>query len=211
MYVPRTEIDFNYPYDLVTAMFVRLSRASCLELVSIFVGAPMKTYMLLTSSGPVVILTSHEFIQDAALIKKLAGKGWEKFIAFEIPNSLAEERYGGHFGVTRGDVRETDDLRVLELHPSFELVQFQGTQEAGSTDIPRTNKLIPGGGKHANGIVSLCRVLPRGCFLATRRPTHDWQPDLSRILKRKSAAWQFSWQLRVLRKEKIGKAAFIRT
>lgn len=74
----------------------------------------MKAYMLMTGSGPIVVLTSHASILDAALIEKLADKGIKKFIAYEIPTVLAERRYGTHFSVVRGDLRETDDLRVLD-------------------------------------------------------------------------------------------------
>jgi hypothetical protein len=71
----------------------------------------MKAYMLMTKSGPIVVLTSHASILDAFLLEKLADKGIEKFIAYEVPIGLAEQRYGAHFTVVRGDLRETDDLR----------------------------------------------------------------------------------------------------
>ena len=88
--------------------------------------ALMKTYMLITGSGPIVVLTSHDSILDAALIEKLAGKGIKKFIAYEIPIDLAKQRYGAHFSLVQGDVRETDDLRVLDYDGSraFKLFRF---------------------------------------------------------------------------------------
>jgi hypothetical protein len=73
----------------------------------------MKTYMIMTHTGPVVILTSHPSL-DEALAEKLAGKGIDKFLACEIPTDLAEKRYGTHFAVVKGDLRETDDLRVVD-------------------------------------------------------------------------------------------------
>ena len=86
----------------------------------------MKSYMLMTASGPLVILTSHASILDDSLIKKLAEKGIEKFLANEIPIGLAEKRYGTHFSVVRGDLRETDDLRVLDEDGdrAFKLYRF---------------------------------------------------------------------------------------
>ncbi len=86
----------------------------------------MKAYMLMTASGPIVILTSHASILDDTLIKKLAQKGIEKFVAYEIPIGLAEKRYGTHFSVVRGDLRETDDLRVLDEDGdrAFKLFRF---------------------------------------------------------------------------------------
>ena len=74
----------------------------------------MKAFMLMTGSGPIVVLTSQASILDNVTVEKLAEKGINKFIAYEIPIALAEQRYGTHFFVVKGDLRETDDLRVLD-------------------------------------------------------------------------------------------------
>lgn len=74
----------------------------------------MKAYMVITDSEPIVILTSHGSILDADVVEKLAEKGVKKFITYDIPIGLAEQRYGNHFLVVKGDLRETDDLRVLD-------------------------------------------------------------------------------------------------
>ncbi len=86
----------------------------------------MKTYMLITGSGAIVVLTSHDSILDATLTEKLASKGIDKFMAYEIPIGLAERRYGAHFALVQGDVRETDDLRILDYNGSraFNLFRF---------------------------------------------------------------------------------------
>ena len=86
----------------------------------------MKAYMLITGSGPIVILTSHDSVLDSALVRKLAGKGIDKFIGYEIPIGLARERYGAHFALVQGDLRESDDLRVLDYDGSraFKLFRF---------------------------------------------------------------------------------------
>jgi len=86
----------------------------------------MKAYMLITGSGPIVILTSHDSVLDGTLVRKLAGKGIEKFIGYEIPIGLARERYGAHFALVQGDLRESDDLRVLDYDGSraFKLFRF---------------------------------------------------------------------------------------
>ncbi|MAF50404.1 MAG: hypothetical protein QF393_10955 [Rhodospirillales bacterium] len=76
----------------------------------------MKAMMLLTGNGALVILTSYEKVTTPSLLEKLAAKGIEKFIAYEIPLELAKQRYGGHFGTVMGDVHETDDLRVLDFN-----------------------------------------------------------------------------------------------
>jgi hypothetical protein len=86
----------------------------------------MKVFMLLTSGGPVVIVTSCDLSTDPALIKELATKGIEKFIAYEIPVELAKERYGGHFAASAGDIHEPDVLHMLDFngHRAYTLFKF---------------------------------------------------------------------------------------
>jgi hypothetical protein len=86
----------------------------------------MKSYLLMTGSGPIVVLTRHASVLDGAVVAMLAEKGIDKFIAYEIPIALAEQRYGMHFSVVRGDLRETDDLRVLDEggEHAFKLFRF---------------------------------------------------------------------------------------
>ena len=76
----------------------------------------MKAIMLITGSGPLVILTSHDSVTNPALLEKLRAKGIERFFAHEIPLDLARERYGGHFITVLNDLHETDDLRVLDYN-----------------------------------------------------------------------------------------------
>jgi hypothetical protein len=76
----------------------------------------MKTAMLFTGSGPIVILTSHDSFTAPALLKKLGAKGIERFVAYEIPLDLAKARYGGHFITVVNDLHESDDLRVLDYN-----------------------------------------------------------------------------------------------
>src|SRR5260370_41504735 len=69
---------------------------------------PMKSHLLLTASGPLLILTSHECLRDPNLLEKLKHKGIGKFVAFEVPVSLARERYGGHFVAGESGLHQTD-------------------------------------------------------------------------------------------------------
>ncbi len=85
----------------------------------------MKAYMLMTAPGPIVILTSYASILDDALIKKLAERNIEKFVAYEIPIGLAEQRYGAQFSTVRGDLRGTDDFCVLDEDPYRALKLFR--------------------------------------------------------------------------------------
>jgi hypothetical protein len=76
----------------------------------------MKAIMLITGSGPIVILTSYDTVTDPALLAKLKAKGIERFLAYDLPLDLAKERYGGHFQTVLSDLHETDDLRVLDYN-----------------------------------------------------------------------------------------------
>ena len=76
----------------------------------------MKVAVLIAGSGPLVIVTSHASFTDPALIEKLRAKGIEKFITYEMPLALAQERCGGHFQVATQDLHESDDLRVLDFN-----------------------------------------------------------------------------------------------
>jgi hypothetical protein len=76
----------------------------------------MKTLMLFTGSGPIVVLTSHSSATDPVLLDKLRAKGIERFLAYELPLDLAQKRYGGHFTTVVNDLHETDDLRVLDYN-----------------------------------------------------------------------------------------------
>ena len=75
----------------------------------------MKAGMLFTAGGPLVILTSHNSLTDARLVRKLRAKGIEKFIVYELPISEVQKKYGGHFKLVMQDLHETDDLRVLDI------------------------------------------------------------------------------------------------
>jgi hypothetical protein len=92
----------------------------------------MKSFLLMTGSGPLLILTSHDSIVEENLLEKLAVKGIDKFIAFEVPCDLATERYGGHYSVVANDLHESDDLRVLDYNGDrvFRLFQFGELGEA---------------------------------------------------------------------------------
>ena len=86
----------------------------------------MKTFLLMTGSSPLMILTSHSDIENSILLDKLLSKGIDKFISFEVPYDLAKQRYAGHFNVVANDLHETDDLRVLDYNGSraFGLFNF---------------------------------------------------------------------------------------
>jgi hypothetical protein len=86
----------------------------------------MKAIMLLTGDGALVVLTSYGSPTEASLLRKLEAKGIDKFIAYEMPLDLVKQRYGQHFAVVAHDLREADDLRVLDYSGgrAFKLFRF---------------------------------------------------------------------------------------
>ncbi len=76
----------------------------------------MKAGIIFTGTGPILILTTYESFTEPDLVAKLATKGIRKYIASEVPLESAKAKYGNHFGVVMGDLRQTDDLRVLDYN-----------------------------------------------------------------------------------------------
>ena len=76
----------------------------------------MKAGIIFTGTGPILILTSYESFTDPKFVEKLATKGIKKFIARELPVEKVKEKYGLQFNIILGDLKQTDDLRVLDYN-----------------------------------------------------------------------------------------------
>lgn len=74
----------------------------------------MKAGIFFTGTGPVLLLTTYGELDDQALAAKLAQKGIKRYIAYEVPEELVREKYGMHFKVIMGDLKQSDDLRILD-------------------------------------------------------------------------------------------------
>ena len=74
----------------------------------------MKAGIFFTGTGPILILTTYSSLDDPKLVDKLTQKGIKKYIAYEVSEELVKERYGKHFNVIMGDLKQSDDLRVLD-------------------------------------------------------------------------------------------------
>jgi hypothetical protein len=87
----------------------------------------MKAGLILSGNGALVYLTSHPKFMDDNIIKKFETKGITKFIAYELQPEQAKDRYGGHFDIVMQDLRETDDLRVLDYEGcrAFKMFTFK--------------------------------------------------------------------------------------
>jgi len=91
----------------------------------------MKSLMLITGSGPMLVLSSHDTPDDEVFLAKLKAKGVQKFLAYELPLDEVKTLYGGHFQTVVNDLHESDDLRVLDMngHRVFELFRLDGLGE----------------------------------------------------------------------------------
>jgi hypothetical protein len=74
----------------------------------------MKAGIFFTGTGPILVLTTYDALDDARLIEKLLAKGIKKFIAYEVSEENVKEKYGMHYKVILGDLHQTNDLRVLD-------------------------------------------------------------------------------------------------
>ncbi len=74
----------------------------------------MKAGVVFTGTGPILILTACESLDDPRVLKRLTTKGIKKFISYELPTDLVKKMYGTQFSIVMGDLNQTDELRVLD-------------------------------------------------------------------------------------------------
>ncbi len=74
----------------------------------------MKAALIFTGSGPIVVLTTHESLTDPDLVARLAAKGIRKFLAYEVPAEMVQARYKAHYDHVLEDIKQEDDLRVVD-------------------------------------------------------------------------------------------------
>jgi len=75
----------------------------------------MKGILVLSGSGPLLILSSYPTIDDPLLIAKLRAKGLAKFLAWEVPVDHLRELYGYTFRDIVEELETRDDIRVLDF------------------------------------------------------------------------------------------------
>ena len=92
----------------------------------------MKAGIIFTGTGPILVLTTYESFMDGKFTEKLGSKGIKKFIAYEVSLDLVKEKYGQQFDVIMKDVKQTDDLRVLDFngHKVFYNFSFSNLGES---------------------------------------------------------------------------------
>ena len=76
----------------------------------------MKAGIIFKGSGPILILTTYDSFTAEKFVEKLKTKGINKFIAYDVPVEKAKEKYGMHFPIIMNDLKQSDDLRVLDYN-----------------------------------------------------------------------------------------------
>jgi hypothetical protein len=86
----------------------------------------MKAAMIFTGSGPILILTSFDSLEDPTLSEKLGARGIARYIAYEVSVDKVKRLYGTRFSIILGDLSQTDDLRVMDIdgHHVFHSFSF---------------------------------------------------------------------------------------
>lgn len=74
----------------------------------------IRTALLFTGRGPILIATSYASISDPQLLGRLREHGIEKFIGYEVPLNVAKNSYGEYFRTVMHDRRESDGLRIVD-------------------------------------------------------------------------------------------------
>jgi len=75
----------------------------------------MKAAMIMTGTGPILILTSFDSIEHPGLAEKLETRGINRLIAYEVSVEKVMKMYGMRFSIISGDLSQTDDLRILDI------------------------------------------------------------------------------------------------
>ena len=76
----------------------------------------IRSYLIFTGTGPILVLSTYPELSDARLVEKLRYKGIVKFIAYEVSLEAVRERYPGGFPSVAADLEGVEDVRVLDFN-----------------------------------------------------------------------------------------------
>ncbi len=88
----------------------------------------MKAYLVFMGTGPILVLTAQDSILSPAALAKLKEKGIARFFAFALPLDSVKEKYYDHYEHVITDLKETDDLRVLDADGEHAFGRFKLTE-----------------------------------------------------------------------------------
>jgi hypothetical protein len=96
----------------------------------------IRSYLLFTGTGPILVLSTYPELGDPRLVEKLRYKGIERFIAYEVELAAVEKRYPDSFTNIAKDLEAEEDLRVLDFNghqimANFSLEELGEPQRVG--------------------------------------------------------------------------------
>jgi hypothetical protein len=74
----------------------------------------LKSYLLLTGTGAVLILTADDLDKNPELLKNLVAGSLNKFVAYDIPIDSVKASYKAHFEHTLRDPFQNNEFKVLD-------------------------------------------------------------------------------------------------
>jgi hypothetical protein len=78
--------------------------------------ASIRSYLIFTGTGPILVLSTYPELTDPRLLAKLQYKGISKFIAYEVALEAVKSRYEHAFAGVARDLDAIEDLRVLDFN-----------------------------------------------------------------------------------------------
>ena len=76
----------------------------------------LRTYLIFTGTGPILVLSTYPELTDERLVQKLRYKGIDKFIAYEVDSDAVRKRYQESFDSIAEDLAREADIRVLDFN-----------------------------------------------------------------------------------------------
>ncbi|HVS16762.1 MAG TPA: hypothetical protein VMV46_22850 [Thermoanaerobaculia bacterium] len=88
--------------------------------------APSSIHALLivSGSGPMLLLTSYPGPDDARLVEQLRLRGVSRFLAYEIPVDIVRQRYPESFDRVAFDLATVEEARVLDYNGHQIMAKF---------------------------------------------------------------------------------------
>jgi hypothetical protein len=80
--------------------------------------------LIVSGSGPMLLLTSYPGPDDARLVEQLRLRGVSRFLAYEIPVEIVRERYPESFERVALDLAAVEEARVLDYNGHQIMAKF---------------------------------------------------------------------------------------
>ena len=75
----------------------------------------MRSFLILTENGPLLVVTARSAITEGSLLESMRLRGIDKFIAYEVPVERLHECYGVPFEVIAADLDRGKEMRILDF------------------------------------------------------------------------------------------------